>query len=75
MRRLIVATSFAIALVAAPAAAWAVKRSTVIGAGAGAVTGAVVAGPAGAVVGGVAGGYVGSRYPAHRRVRHVRHHY
>jgi len=54
----------------------AVKRSTVIGAGAGAVVGGAVAGPVGAVAGGVTGGYIGSRQKSHRVAVHgTRHHH
>ena len=70
MRILIIALSSAIALLASPEPAAALKRSTAVGAGAGAVAGAAVAGPVGAVVGGVAGGYAGSKY--HRRGRAVK---
>jgi uncharacterized protein YcfJ len=72
MRNLILISAFSTALLPAPTAALAVKRSTVVGAGAGAVAGGVVAGPVGAVAGGVAGGYVGSRYHS-RHVVHRRH--
>ncbi|WP_460451707.1 hypothetical protein [Alsobacter sp. SYSU BS001988] len=71
MRMSLFAALSAAALLAVPSAAHAVKRSTVVGAGAGAVAGGAVAGPAGAVAGGVVGGYAGSRYHRHRRaVRH-----
>lgn len=52
--------------------ALAVKRSTVVGAGAGAVVGAAAGGPVGAVAGGAVGAYAGSKYPW-RRHYHVRH--
>lgn len=73
MRKIVVISAFSLAMLAAPGAALAVKRSTVVGVGAGAVAGGVVAGPVGAVVGGAAGGYVGSRNPSGHRARHVRH--
>lgn len=71
LRRLAILAGFAGLMALAPTSAEAVKRSTVVGAGVGAVAGGVVAGPAGAVVGGVAGGYVGSK--SGRRVVHRRH--
>ena len=67
MRILIAAVLGLAALVAAPEPASAQKRSTLVGAGAGALAGAAVAGPAGAVDGGVAGGYAGSKYRGGRR--------
>ena len=66
MRKLCI-VAFLAALVAVPGTASAVKRTTVVGAGTGAVAGAVVGGPVGAVVGVAAGGYVGSKYGNRRR--------
>ena len=73
MRQLLAAVAISLmAMVAVPGTAFALKKSTAVGAGAGAVAGAAVAGPVGAVVGGVAGGYAGSKY--HRRSRGLRRH-
>jgi len=69
MHKITIAVMSAAALLAFTGSASAVKKSTVVGAGAGAVAGAAVAGPAGAVVGGVAGGYAGSKYHGRRNVR------
>ena len=55
MRKITIAVMSAAALLAFTGSASAVKKSTVVGAGAGAVAGAAVAGPAGAVAGGYAG--------------------
>jgi hypothetical protein len=75
MTRLLAAAVIGMGLVAAGPAS-AVKRSTMVGAGAGAAVGAVAAGPVGAVAGGAAGAYAGSRYPWRRHaVRHPHHHY
>jgi len=68
MRKITIAVMSVAALLAFSGSASAVKKSTVVGAGAGAAAGAVVAGPAGAVVGGVAGGYAGSKYHRGRNV-------
>jgi hypothetical protein len=74
MRKLIIALASLAAIAAAPSSAFALKRSTAVGAGIGAVGGAVIGGPVGAVAGGVAGGYVGSKYK-HRRTTVHRHHH
>ena len=74
MRKFLITLAPLLLLVASPQSALAVKRSTVVGAGAGAVAGGVVAGPAGAVVGGVAGGYVGSKYKTRRAAARRHHH-
>lgn len=73
MTRLLAAAVIGLGLVAA-GPAYAVKRSTVVGAGAGAAVGAVAAGPVGAVAGGAVGAYAGSRYPWRRHSVH-HHHY
>lgn len=70
MRNFMMASFTAAALFALTQPAFAVRKSTVVGAATGAAAGAVVGGPAGAAVGGVAGGVVGSK--VHRRGRHLR---
>lgn len=78
MRKILFAIGVAGLVVAAPMLAQAQSRSTLVGAGVGAVGGAVVGGPVGAAVGGVGGAVVGSRYGSRHRVhRHrvVHHHH
>lgn len=65
MRKTAIAIASLVALIAVPGTAFALKKSTVVGAGTGAAAGAVVGGPVGAAVGGVAGGVIGSKM--HRR--------
>lgn len=74
MRNILIAAASLAAIVALPAEALALKRSTAVGVGVGAVGGAVVGGPVGAVVGGAAGGYVGNRYYGGRRHVNRRQH-
>ncbi len=58
MRKLILASAAAMALIGAPAAF--AQEGTAAGVAGGAATGAVLGGPVGAVVGGIAGGVAGT---------------